>query len=405
MKKKSLLLTAVATLGLTAATMAQSNCNLINSATFNVPNGTQTVQGFSIACVNNNNPPNNAGTNVNVSLPIGQWSYVALTKSSTNACNLYLNGQNIFSGNYANISYTWSKLILGAQLHGGAYSNYFNGSIDEVRISNSVRTPVEISNNFNANTPFVSDANTIGLWHFDQSSGTTVNAAVGNNGTTNASWVNGVFGNCLQYNGTSSHTDFIFSTPTTNNTIEFWIKPNTIAVSWPVMTNGFNNAGLLLNPYTTNINYTWSNGTTGNSITVNPSTLPYIWVTDGNCTDTIWFNSESATIYDTTFVTVTDTLLINTTVTGLNPPNNANTIKVFPNPASTHITIDYGNFGIMNGYQLKIINSLGQQMFQTAINQQSSYISLASWTGNGLYFVHIIDPQGNTIDIRKIVLQ
>ena len=82
MKKKSLLLTA-ATLGLTAATMAQSNCNLINSATFNVPNGTQTVQGFSIACVNNNNPPNNAATNVNVSLPIGQWSYVALTKSST----------------------------------------------------------------------------------------------------------------------------------------------------------------------------------------------------------------------------------------------------------------------------------------------------------------------------------
>lgn len=26
-------------------------------------------------------------------------------------------------------------------------------------------------------------------------------------------------------------------------------------------------------------------------------------------------------------------------------------------------------------------------------------------TGNGLYFVHIIDPQGNTIDIKKIVLQ
>jgi len=60
---------------------------------------------------------------------------------------------------------------------------------------------------------------------------------------------------------------------------------------------------------------------------------------------------------------------------------------------------------MMNGYQLKITNSLGQQMFQTAINQQSNYVSLASWGGNGLYFVHIIDPQGNTLDIRKIVLQ
>ena len=59
----------------------------------------------------------------------------------------------------------------------------------------------------------------------------------------------------------------------------------------------------------------------------------------------------------------------------------------------------------LNGYQLLIENSLGQPMFQTAINQQSSYICLNGWTGNGLYFVHIIDPQGNTVDVRKIVLQ
>jgi hypothetical protein len=92
-------------------------------------------------------------------------------------------------------------------------------------------------------------------------------------------------------------------------------------------------------------------------------------------------------------------------ITGFNPVTFNNTIKIFPNPTKDHITIDYGNINSLNGYQLKINNSLGQQMFQTAINQQTSYISLASWTGNGLYFVHIIDPQGNTIDIRKIVLQ
>jgi hypothetical protein len=80
-------------------------------------------------------------------------------------------------------------------------------------------------------------------------------------------------------------------------------------------------------------------------------------------------------------------------------------LSIYPNPASTHITIDYGNFSIMNGYQLVIENSLGQQVFQTTINQQSDYLSLATWGGNGLYFVHIIDTQGNTIDIRKIVLQ
>lgn len=104
-------------------------------------------------------------------------------------------------------------------------------------------------------------------------------------------------------------------------------------------------------------------------------------------------------------ITVTDTLIINTGLIGVNPISYKNTIKIFPNPTNDHITIDYGNYAVLNGYQLIIENSLGQQMFQTPINQQSSYISLASWTGNGLYFVHIIDSLGNTIDIRKIVLQ
>jgi len=104
-------------------------------------------------------------------------------------------------------------------------------------------------------------------------------------------------------------------------------------------------------------------------------------------------------------ITVTDTLLINMGITGFNPITYNNTIKIYPNPTNDHITIDYGNLSMLNGYQLKIENSLGQQMYQTVINQQSNYINLATWTGNGVYFVHIIDPQGNTIDIRKIVLQ
>jgi hypothetical protein len=133
--------------------------------------------------------------------------------------------------------------------------------------------------------------------------------------------------------------------------------------------------------------------------------------TSGDCIDT----SNIATINiidtcinsinDTTFITVTDTLIINTQLLGINPPNNSNTIKVFPNPANDHITIDYGNYATMNGYQLKIENSVGQQVFQTNITQQNDYLSLSTWGGNGIYFVHIIDTQGNTIDIRKIVLQ
>jgi len=104
-------------------------------------------------------------------------------------------------------------------------------------------------------------------------------------------------------------------------------------------------------------------------------------------------------------ITVTDTLLINTGIITYNPVTYNNTIKIFPNPTNDHITIDYGNFANMNGYQLRIENSLSQEVFQTSITQQSDYLNLTTWGGNGLYFVHIIDAQGNTIDIKKIVLQ
>ena len=104
-------------------------------------------------------------------------------------------------------------------------------------------------------------------------------------------------------------------------------------------------------------------------------------------------------------ITVTDTLLINTTLTGFNPVTYQNTIKIYPNPTNDHITIDNGNIANLTGYQIKITNSLSQQVFQSAITQQQFYVDLSTWTGNGIYFVHIIDGQGNTIDIKKIVLQ
>jgi len=104
-------------------------------------------------------------------------------------------------------------------------------------------------------------------------------------------------------------------------------------------------------------------------------------------------------------ITVTDTLVINTSITGFNPVTYKNTIKVWPNPTNDHITIDNGNITNLTGYQIKITNSLSQQVFQSAITQQQFYVDLSTWTGNGIYFVHIIDGQGNTIDIKKIVLQ
>jgi hypothetical protein len=150
------------------------------------------------------------------------------------------------------------------------------------------------------------------------------------------------------------------------------------------------------------------NGSTTNTLSVFNTTIsnhnqPFRAIVNaGGCVDT----SDVAQIIigDTCLTTVTDTLIINTTL-GLPAPNNENTILIYPNPASDHITIDNGNYTAMAGYTIKIENNAGQQVFQSLINQAQFYVDLSTWSGNGLYFVHLIDAQGNTVTVRKIVLQ
>ena len=134
--------------------------------------------------------------------------------------------------------------------------------------------------------------------------------------------------------------------------------------------------------------------------------------TSGNCIDTsnvaviniLDTCITNVTVYDTLLTTVTDTLIINTTLS-LPAPNNENTILIYPNPASDHITIYNGNFAAMIGYSIKITNNAGQEVFLNAINKAQFYVDLSTWSGNGLYFVHLIDPQNNTVTVKKIVLQ
>ncbi len=104
-------------------------------------------------------------------------------------------------------------------------------------------------------------------------------------------------------------------------------------------------------------------------------------------------------------IAVTDTLIINVNRTGYNPITFENTLKVYPNPTKDKITIDNGNLSKMTGYSIKIMNSLGQQVFQGNINQQQFDIDITAWGGNGIYYLHLMDKTGNTVEFRKILLQ
>jgi hypothetical protein len=109
-----------------------------------------------------------------------------------------------------------------------------------------------------------------------------------------------------------------------------------------------------------------------------------------------------------TNITVTDTLIINVGQLSFNDPVTwANNITIAPNPASSQININFNNITNLNGGTLKVINSLGQEVATTPITTSgtNSTMQLATWGGTGMYFVQIINPQGQIVDIKKIILQ
>lgn len=109
-----------------------------------------------------------------------------------------------------------------------------------------------------------------------------------------------------------------------------------------------------------------------------------------------------------TNITATDTLIINVgQLSYTNPIAYSNNITIAPNPASTQININFNNISDLNGGSIKIINSLGQQVATTPITTSgtNTTMSLDTWGGTGLYFVQILNAQGQILDIKKIILQ
>jgi hypothetical protein len=123
----------------------------------------------------------------------------------------------------------------------------------------------------------------------------------------------------------------------------------------------------------------------------------------------IFIDTTHITIVDTVKIykeiSVTDTLIINAVLTGIEPPLNQNTIKAYPNPTKDRITIDNGDYTKMAGYQLKIINSLGTVVFESEINAQMFDLDLNTFGGKGTYFLQLVDDSSQIIDIKKIILR
>lgn len=99
------------------------------------------------------------------------------------------------------------------------------------------------------------------------------------------------------------------------------------------------------------------------------------------------------------------TMVINSGPLSTNPVTYTSTVNIFPNPANDQITIDCGNLANVVGWNIKITNALGQEVFSAPMNTQQYVVPLNSWSGQGMYFVKILNAQNEVVNIKKIILQ
>jgi hypothetical protein len=308
------------------------------------------------------------GLNLNYNFSLNNWYHIAATCES-DSIKLFINGQ--FLGGYFNLQ---PNLTLNTsnsfRVGNGTINNvpanswpyYFSGKIDDLGLWNRALTNCEINNLYNSQltAPFIN-------------AGADQTICKGDNVTLNATG-----GSNYQWNNNVVDGQTFSPIQTTNYSVQGTDSLGCIGTDFIVVTVLENSASTL-------------NETALDTYTLNGQT----YTQSGTYTQTIPAANGCDSII-TLNLTLSFTGIVN---------QETYPFTIYPNPATKQITIDNGNFSAMVGYSIKITNNAGQQVFQNAINQAQFYVDLSTWTGNGLYFVHLIDPQNNTVTVRKIVLQ
>lgn len=224
-------------------------------------------------------------------LSTNTWYHIAAVGDGTNL-TLYVNGIAVDSAAQPTLQYASTNALgLGGDYNGGnTITNEFQGWIDEFRVSNVAR----YTGNFTpATSPFVNDANTLALFHFEGSNGSTTftddNIGTGVNivalGDAQISTAQSKFGGASAlFDGTGDviygHTDYDFASDSW--TFEAWVYPtqstNKHIMSLSDTTSDTNLPGLSVYQVGTNLlvysgntsgGWRWNTGTISSVLTVN----------------------------------------------------------------------------------------------------------------------------------------
>lgn len=243
------------------------------------------------------------------SIPNGVWTHVAIvvTTFPTKTLEFFINGVSAGYSTDASISIgngSAGSLFLGKQ-GSSCFCNFFNGTMDEVRVWNVARTQAQIAANMNSDIP--QQAGLVAYYRFDQGT------AGGNN--TTITTLQDYSGN----NNCGTLNNFALTGATSNfvtGTNAFLSSTNPISLTVPASSNTgtltvcTGNTTTLSNAVTGG---TWSSSNTGVA-TVNPTTGVVSGVSAGTANITYILNCGTAISQVTVNTTPTITSSGNTAI-------------------------------------------------------------------------------------------
>jgi hypothetical protein len=310
------------------------------------------------------------------------WHYIAVTKAANLAGQIYLDGQLVADTVFQNKVYNYSTIYLAASNY-TSFTGFYNGYLDEFRVSNTVRTAQEIQAYYASNAPFTSDSNTIGLWHFDETNGSTTFAnAVGSNGTltNNPQFVSGKFGNAVYFNGTNQYGNCNLSIPSSNITLEFWYKTSVPQATTLVQPYGTNS---------TNIYYTTKKVAQQNAPTTLSNGLVAYYPFNGNANDSSG-NKNNGTVYNATLTTdrfgnANNAYSFNGVNSYISVPNSA-TLQFANSEQSISLWIYLNNIPNLINNDMSIISKTNQNLsIDPTGNSDMGFEVSIGGTGNQLF--------------------